>query len=180
MAFITCKGISWLTLEANTMTKDADRLIDKLKLENLNTENLKKIINFETSSADKWSLSDQLDAIDLLGYTANEEALNYLQIIYKSFVVVKQNMNRGEREGVTTMDANLIQHYNYPNARGPLADALHYEIPLFKNSTHHLKRLKPAKELDNEKRTIFEKSLAHGTILKALDRLRLSLAQYQD
>jgi len=162
------------------MTQDTDRLIDKLKLENLNTENLKKIINFEISSAQQWSLNDQLDAIDLLGYTASEEALNYLLSIYKSFIVVKQNMNRGDQDGVSIMDANLIQHYNYPNARGPLADALHYEIPLFQNSKHHLKRLKPAKELENEKRSIFEKSLAHGTILKALDRLRLSLAQYQD
>ena len=143
-------------------------------------ERQKKIINFELAPAQDCSLNDQLDAIDLLGYTASEEALNFLKSIYKSFVVVKQNTNWGDREGVSTKDANLIQHYNYPNARGPLADALHYEIPLFKSSMQHLKQLKPAKELETEKRTIFEKSLAHGTIVKALDRLRLSLVEHQE
>lgn len=162
------------------MTQKTDKLIDKLKLENLNIENLKKIIDFDSQSAQDCSLNDQLDAIDLLGYTASKEALNYLQKIYKSFVVVKQNMNWGDQEGVSVEEANLIQHYNYPNARGPLADALHYEIPLFKNSKHHLKRLKPAGELETEKRTIFEKSLAHGTIVKALDRLRQSLVEHQE
>lgn len=158
------------------MTKRADRLIDKLKLENLNLENLKRIIDFEPDSSQEWSLSDQLEAIDLLGYTASEEALTYLKMIYKSFVVIKQNIDWGSEQGIQSKDANLVQHYNYPNARGPLADALHYEIPLFKNAKYHLKRLKPAQELENEKRTLLEKSMAHGAIVKALDRLRQSLA----
>ena len=162
------------------MTKRSDRLIDKLRLENLSFENLKKIIDFDSEPLQDWSLNDQLDAVDLLGYTASEEALSYLQNVYKPFVVVKQNIDWGNEPGIHSKEANLFQHYNYPNARGPLAEALHYEIPLFKNAKHHLKRLKPAKELEHEKRTLLEKSLAHSTIIKALDRLRQSLAAYQE
>jgi hypothetical protein len=158
------------------MTRRADRLIDKLTLENLNLENLKTIIDFDPATSQEWSLNDQLDAIDLLGYTASEEALAYLKMIYKSFVVIKQNIDWGNQQSFTGNETNLIQHYNYPNARGPLADALHYEIPLFKNAKHHLKRLKPAKELEHEKRALLEKSIAHATINRALDRLQQSLA----
>ena len=120
------------------MTKTSDRLINKLSLENLNIENLKKIIDFNADASLEWSLNDQLDAIELLSYTASLEALSYLQKIYKPFVVVKQNIDWGEAEGIHKKEANLYQHYNYPNARGPLADALHFEIPLFKNAKHHL------------------------------------------
>ncbi len=162
------------------MTKHSDRLIDKLRLENLSIENLKKIIDFDSESSQDWSLNDQLDAIDLLGYTASEEALSYLQKVYKPFVVVKQNIDWGSEPGMQSKEANLFQHYNYLNAQGPLAEALHYEIPLFKSSIYHLKRLKPAKELEHEKRTLLEKSMAHVTIIKALDRLRQSLAAYQE
>ena len=123
------------------MTRRADRLIDKLTLENLNLENLKTIIDFNPTTSQEWSLNDQLDAIDLLGYTASAEALTYLKMIYKSFVVIKQSIDWANQQSFTGNETNLIQHYNYPNARGPLADALHYEIPLFKNAKHHLKRL---------------------------------------
>ena len=160
------------------MTKRSDRLIDKLRLENLSFENLKKIIEFESEASTAWSLNDQLDAIDLLSYTASEEALLYLQKIYKPFVVVKQNIDWSHLDGAPNREANLFQHYNYPNARGPLADALHYEIPLFKNARLHLKRLKAARELESEKRTLLEKSMAHNTINRALERLRQSLAEH--
>ena len=162
------------------MVKSTDRIIDKLKLKNLNIENLKKIIEFEPQPSQSWSINDQLVAIDLLGYTASEEALTYLQKLYKPSVVVKQSIDWADQEGVSTQETNLIQHYNYPNARGPLAKALHYEIPLFEGSKYHLKRLKPAKDLEIEKRTIYEKSIAHGTIVIALDRLRQSIAVPQE
>ncbi len=154
----------------------SDKLIDKLKLENLSIENLIKVIDFKPESNYDWSLNDQLDAIDLLAYTASKEALLYLENIYKPLVVIKQGLEQDDKSEVPNNDVNLIQHYNYVNAKGPLAEALHYEIPLFENSKHHLKKLKPASELKYEQRTIYEKSVAHGTILKAMDRLQNSVA----
>ena len=162
------------------MAKRRDKLIDKLKLENLNIENLKSIIDYETQSSHLWSLNDQLDAIDLLGYTASQEALSYLQKIYKPAVTVKQRIEWKVQNSVPKKEINLIQHHNYPNARGPLASALHYEIPLFNGTKHHLKQIKSPGELEYDQRTIYEKSLAHGTLLKALERLERSVFLPQD
>jgi hypothetical protein len=162
------------------MAKITDKLIDKLKLENLNLENLKKVIDFEPPLSQEWSLNDQLDAIDLLGYTASKEALNYLQKIYEPFVIVMQSIDRRGQQSDAKKKLNLVQHYNYPNAKGPLAEALHYEIPLFKDTKRHLKHLKPATELEKEQLTVFEKSLAHITIRKALDRLQRSVLSHQE
>ncbi|MCI0506413.1 MAG: hypothetical protein L0Z73_09930 [Gammaproteobacteria bacterium] len=162
------------------MAKIADKLIDKLKLENLNIESLKDVINFEPQLSPEWSLNDQLDAIDLLGYTASKEALLYLQKLYEPFVVVKQSVYWQNPYSNPKKKIDLVQHYNYLNAKGPLAEALHYEIPLFKNTRHHLKRLKPVTELENEQRTVFEKSLAHTTLRKALDRLQRSVLSHQE
>ncbi|HEY5603364.1 MAG TPA: hypothetical protein VIM41_09660 [Gammaproteobacteria bacterium] len=162
------------------MTKITDKLIDKLKLENLNIENLKKVINFEPQSNQEWVLNDQLDAIDLLGYTASKDALNFLQKIYQPYVVVKQGVGRRDQFGVAKKEINLIQHYYYLSAKGPLANALHFEIPLFKGTKRHLKQLKPPNELETEQRTLIGKSVAHVTLRKALGRLERSVFSHQE
>lgn len=162
------------------MARNAGKLIDKLKLEKLDIENLKKVIDFKIQSSQNWSLSDQLGAIELLGYTANIEALIYLQKIYDPFVVVKQSMDIEERDGVKRKEVNLVQHHNYLNANGPLADALHFEVPLFKSRKYHMKRLKPLDELKNDHKSVYEKSSAHIIIRKALDRLHKTVVSYQE
>lgn len=162
------------------MADNAGKLIDKLKLERLDIENLIKVIDFKSQSSRGCSLNDQLGAIELLGYTANIEALTYLQKVYEPNVVVKQSIDWVEDNGNASKDVNLIQHHNYLNANGPLAEALHFEVPLFKGRKSHMKRLKPADELKNEHKTVREKSLAHVVIRKALDRLQKTVVSYQE
>jgi hypothetical protein len=162
------------------MANGTDRLIDKLKLEHLNVENLKKIIDFTEELHRDWSLNDQLDAIHLMGYTASSEALKYLQHVYQPSIVVKQRIEWRTEFGVPKKDVNLVQHYQYPNAKGPLAEALHFEVPLFTHAKHHLKQLKPVAELKTEQRIIFQKSAAHSTLRRALDCLERSIVSWQD
>ncbi|WP_455201163.1 hypothetical protein [Kaarinaea lacus] len=157
------------------MLKYPEKLIDRLKLEKLDIGNLKKVIDFELQSSRDWSLSDQLGAIEVLGYTENQEALNYLKTIYRPTVVVQQGLDWREQDGVTRQEVNLIEHHYYHNTSGPLSEALHFEIQLFKGSKLHLRRLKPVYELAREYKTIYEGSIAHITIRKALDRLQESI-----
>ena len=160
------------------MADNAGKLIDKLKLERLDIDGLIKVIDYKTPLPREWSLNDQLGAIELLGYTANIEALTYLRKIYKPNVVVKQSIDWDEQEGSARKDVNLVQHHNYLNANGPLAEALHYEVPLFKGKKSHLKRLKPAEELKNDHRNILDKSLAHVVIRRAIERLQKTVVSY--
>ena len=162
------------------MADNAGKLIDKLKLKRLDIENLIKIIDFKSQSAREWSLNDQLGAIELLGYTANVDALTYLQKIYEPYVVVKQSIDWDYQNGNARKDVNLIQHYNYLNANGPLAEALHYEVPMFKGKKSHMKRLKPAEELKNDHKNIIDKSLAHVVVRNAIERLQKSVTAYQE
>ncbi|MGD8569081.1 MAG: hypothetical protein PVJ39_13415 [Gammaproteobacteria bacterium] len=162
------------------MANRTDRLIDKLKLEHLNVKTLKKIIDFSEAPHRDWSLNDQLDAIHLMGYTASEEALHYLQYIYEPSIIVKQRIEWRTEFGMSTKDVNLVQTYQYPNARGPLAEALCYEVPLFTSAKQHLKQLKPVADLKTEQQDIFRKSAAHSTLRKALDCLERSIVSWQD
>lgn len=162
------------------MANRTDRLIDKLKLEHLNVENLIKIIDFTDEPHRDWTLNDQLDAIHLMGYTASREALNYLHDVYQPAIVVKQRIEWRTEFGVPKKDVNLVQHYRYPNAKGPLAEALRFEVPLFTGTKYHLKQLKPVAELKTEQRLIFQKSAAHSTLRKALDCLQRSIVSWQD
>lgn len=158
----------------------ADKLIDKLKLENLDTHNLKKVVAFEPPLPQAWTLNDQLDAIDLLGFTANSEAWDFLRKIYQPSVAVKQRVEWKVRNGVASKEVNLIQHYNYPQARGPLALALYYEVVLFSGAKHHLNPLKPATDLEHQHRHARDKSLAHSTMRNALERLERSVFSTQE
>jgi len=157
------------------MLKNPEKLIDRLKLEKINIENLKKVINFELQPSQRWSLNDQLGAIEVLGHTANIESLIYLKKIYRPCIAVQQGIELGQKDGVTRQEVNLVEHHYYRNASGPLSEALHFEIQLFKGTKYHLKRLKPVDELASEYKTIYEGSIAHITIRKSLDRLQQAI-----
>lgn len=161
------------------MLKNPDKLIDRLKLEKLNIENLKKVIDFELQPSQSWSLSDQLGAIEVLGHTANKEALIYLKRIYRPCIVVQQGLDCVENDGVTEQEVNLTEHHYYRNASGPLSEALHFEVQLFKGTKYPMRRLKPVYELASEYKIIYEGSIAHITIRKALDRLQQSVMSHQ-
>ena len=161
------------------MLKNPEKLIERLKLKKLNIENLKKVIDYELQPSQNWSLNDQLGAIEVLGHTANKEALIYLKKIYRPCIVVQQGIDWGGEDGVSMQEVNLIEHHYYRNASGPLSEALHFEVQLFKGTKFPMKRLKPVDELASEYKIIYEGSIAHITIRKALDRLQQAIMSHQ-
>ena len=76
------------------------------------------------------NLKVQLEAVSALAKSESPEALLFLQRLYESTTHIGRCSTDTNQGGDTIHDEWDVEYHNYPYARGPLRQALEYEVQL--------------------------------------------------
>lgn len=118
------------------------------------------------------SLDAQLLGIEWLGESGTKEALEFLEHLYEDKVTVERHEETWYYGVDPVYGAWSIEFHSYPNAKGPLAKALRYEIRLSHSGWGEEFRAKS--DVESEREEILKQKVAHVVIRNAITKLKIT------
>jgi hypothetical protein len=125
------------------------------------------------------NLEQQLQAIDKLSRSCDRKSLTFLEWLYAETIVVHEIGEAAGMGGDSWLDLRDDECHTFPNAKGPLADELNFDVIVITQGSWSGKgEPRSEEEVEKQRTEYVTNSIGHRTIRAAIQRLQESTVSH--